>query len=102
MCKDGLEGLNRIFGPNHSHLPSLIVLDIRMPNIHGIDFLKIIRRNMTTREIPVIVVSALGQEVQVQEGLNAGANAYFVKPFDPDTLLTRINFLLGNESSITD
>ena len=102
MCKNGLEGLNRIFGPNHPHLPSLIVLDIRMPNIHGIDFLKIIRRNMTTREIPVIVVSALGQEAQVQEGVDAGANAYFVKPFDPDTLLTRINFLLGNESSITD
>jgi len=99
MCKDGLEGLNRIFGPGHSRLPSLIVLDIRMPNIHGIDFLKIIRRNMTTREIPVIVVSALGQEVQIQEGTNAGANAYFVKPFDPYTLLARINFLLGREPS---
>ena len=102
MCKDGLEGLNRIFGPNHPLLPSLIVLDIRMPHIHGIDFLKIIRRNMTTREIPVIIVSALGQEAQVQEGSNAGANAYFVKPFDPDTLLSRINFLLGREPSITD
>jgi len=99
MCKDGLEALNRIFGPDHSHLPSLIVLDIRMPNIHGIDFLKIIRRNMATREIPVIVVSALGQESQVQEGLSAGANAYFVKPFDPDALLGRINFLLGKETS---
>lgn len=102
MCKNGLEGLNRIFGPNHPLLPSLIVLDIRMPHIHGIDFLKIIRRNMTTREIPVIVVSALGQEAQVQEGLNAGANAYFVKPFDPYTLLSRIDFLLGKESSIAD
>jgi signal transduction histidine kinase/CheY-like chemotaxis protein len=98
MCKDGLDGLNRIFGPNHPTLPSLIVLDIRMPNIHGIDFLKIIRRNMTTREIPVIVVSALGQETQIQEGFNAGANAYFVKPFDQDTLMSRINFLLGKET----
>ena len=102
MCKDGLEGLNRLFGPKHSNHPSLIVLDLRMPNIHGIDFLKIIRRNVTTREIPVIVASALGQETQVQEGLNAGANAYFVKPFDPNTLLTRINFLLGTQDSITD
>ena len=102
MCKNGLEGLNRIFGPNHPHLPSLIILDIRMPNIHGIDFLKIIRRNMTTREIPVIVVSALGQDAQVQEGVDAGANAYFVKPFDPDTLLSRINFLLGKETAIED
>jgi signal transduction histidine kinase/CheY-like chemotaxis protein len=102
MCKDGLEGLNRVFGPNHPHLPSLIVLDIRMPNIHGIDFLKIIRRNMTTREIPVIVVSALGQETQIQEGFSAGANAYLVKPFDPETLLSRVNFLLGTEPSIKD
>ena len=95
MCKDGLEGLNRIFGPNHPRLPSLIVLDLRMPNIHGIDFLKIIRRNMATREIPVVVASALGQENQVQEAVNTGANAYLIKPFDPDTLLKRINFLLG-------
>jgi len=102
MCKDGLEALNRIFGSDHPHLPSLIILDIRMPNIHGIDFLKIIRRNMTTREIPVIVVSALGQETQVQEGFNAGANAYFVKPFEPDTLLARINFLLGRETGTGD
>jgi signal transduction histidine kinase/ActR/RegA family two-component response regulator len=102
MCKDGLEGLNRIFGPGHSHLPALIVLDIRMPNIHGIDFLKIIRRNMTTREIPVIVVSALGQEAQIQEGTSAGANAYFVKPFDPDTLLARIDFLIGRETGNGD
>jgi signal transduction histidine kinase/ActR/RegA family two-component response regulator len=99
MCKDGLEGLNRIFGPNHPRVPSLIVLDIRMPNIHGIDFLKIIRRNMTTREIPVIVASALGQDIQMQEAVNAGANAYFIKPFDPDTLLARIDFLLGKEPS---
>jgi len=102
MCKDGLEALNRIFGPDHSRLPSLIVLDIRMPNIHGIDFLKIIRRNMATREIPVIVVSALGQDSQVQEGFGAGANAYFVKPFDPDALLARINFLLGKETGYGD
>lgn len=102
MCKDGLEGLNRIFAKNRPGLPSLIILDIRMPNIHGIDFLHIIRRNMATREIPVIVVSALGQESQVQEGLNAGANAYFVKPFDPDALLTRINFLLGRETGNGD
>ncbi|MCJ7500328.1 hybrid sensor histidine kinase/response regulator [bacterium] len=102
MCKDGLEGLNRIFGPNHSRLPSLIVLDIRMPNIHGIDFLKIIRRNMTTREIPVVVASALGQENQVQEAVNTGANAYLIKPFDPDSLLKRINFLLGKEIDIEE
>lgn len=102
MCKDGLEALNRIFGPDHPNLPSLIILDIRMPNIHGIDFLKIIRRNITTREIPVIVVSALGQDSQVQEGVSAGANAYFVKPFDPDELLFRIDFLLGRENSIPD
>ncbi len=98
MCKDGLEGLNRIFGNSHPSLPSLIILDIRMPNINGIDFLKILRRNMATREIPVIVVSALGQETQIQEGMDAGANAYFVKPFDPETLLTRIDFLLGKKT----
>jgi len=61
MCKNGLEALNRIFGPSPAPHPSLIVLDIRMPNINGIDLLKILSRNMATREIPVIIVSALGQ-----------------------------------------
>jgi DNA-binding response OmpR family regulator len=73
-----------------------------MPNINGIDFLKILRRNMATREIPVIVVSALGQETQIQEGIDAGANAYFVKPFDPETLLARIDFLFGKEAVTRD
>jgi len=102
MCRDGLEGLNQIFAPDHPNHPALIILDIRMPNINGIDFLKILRRNLSTRQIPVIVVSALGQEAQVQEGINAGANAYLVKPFDPDTLMARINFLLGKQNPASE
>ena len=71
-----------------------------MPNINGLDMLRIIRRNMLTREIPVIVVSALGQEAQVQEGFKAGANAYFVKPADHDMLLARMEFLLGDKGEV--
>ncbi len=102
MCKDGLDGLNRLFGPDHPPLPSLIVLDVRLPHINGLDFLRIVRRNVITREIPVIIVSALGQESQVQEGLKAGANAYFVKPAEPEALLGRIDFLLGRETVDAD
>jgi len=99
LCHDALQGLNRLYGTNHPPLPAIILLDVRMPHINGIDMLRIVRRNMVTRETPVIVVSALGQESQVQEGFKAGANAYFVKPMDHDVLLARMAFLLGEEGS---
>ncbi|MDF1535553.1 MAG: response regulator [bacterium] len=64
--------------------------------------LRIVRRKVVTREMPVIIVSALGQENQVQEGFKAGANAYFVKPVDNDTLLARIAFLMGERGNGED
>jgi signal transduction histidine kinase/CheY-like chemotaxis protein len=98
ICHDALQGLNRLYGPNHPPLPAIILLDVRMPHINGIDMLRIVRRNIVTRETPVIVVSALGQESQIQEGFKAGANAYFVKPLDHEVLMARMAFLLGEET----
>ncbi len=95
MCRNGLDALNRLYGLGGSPLPSLILLDVRMPDIQGTDLCRIIRRNNLTREIPVIMISALAGRDHVEEGLNSGANAYMVKPFDVDEVLSRMEFLLG-------
>ncbi len=95
MCRNGLDALNLLYGLGGSPLPSLILLDVRMPDIQGTDVCRIIRRNNLTMEIPVIMISALAGRDHVEEGLNSGANAYMVKPFDVDEVLSRMEFLLG-------
>lgn len=70
--------------------PDLILLDIMMPELSGLDVLKRIRQAPDTRDIPVILVTAKSQSRDVVEGLRAGANDYVTKPVDVDILLARI------------
>ena len=95
-ARDGLEALNHLFADKDRPLPSLILLDMRMPNVHGIDFCRVVRRNVNTRDIPIIIISAVAHEKDVKEGLESGANAYLTKPFDTEELLKKIDFLLGH------
>ena len=59
--------------------PDLILLDLIMPKLQGFEVLRAVRRDPATAHIPVIVLSNLGQERDVQQALDAGATAYFVK-----------------------
>ncbi|HXZ27331.1 MAG TPA: response regulator [Terriglobales bacterium] len=68
-------------------LPELIVLDWMMPGISGLDVLRALRNDPRTAAIPVIMVTAMGQERHRAEGLALGAQAYLVKPFSPLELL---------------
>lgn len=70
--------------------PDLILLDIMMPEISGLEVLKRLRQASETRDIPVILVTAKSQSRDVVEGLRAGANDYVTKPVDVDILLARI------------
>lgn len=73
-----------------SEKPDLILADVIMPNLDGIEFIKIVRRNAGTREIPIVMVSArYGEDARV-EGLEAGADDYLEKPFSAAELLARI------------
>ncbi len=58
---------------------ALILLDLVLPNIDGLDFLKKIKLNNKTKNIPVIILSNLGQKTEIREGLNLGAEEYIVK-----------------------
>ncbi len=74
--------------------PDLILLDVRMPNMNGFEACKILKANRVTKNIPIVFISAYGQEAEVSAGLKLGAEAYFVKPFALNTLLNRITEIL--------
>ncbi|PTQ86613.1 phosphate regulon transcriptional regulator PhoB [Nitrosomonas ureae] len=78
----------------HDALPDLILLDWMLPNMTGIDFARILRRNERTRLIPIIMLTARTQEADKVVGLEIGADDYVTKPFSPRELIARINAVL--------
>ncbi len=75
--------------------PDLIVLDIMMPKLDGYEVCKAIKSDPETRQIPVILLSAKGRNVDQKMGFDVGADDYITKPFSPRKLVERINQLLG-------
>ena len=72
----------------------LVLLDVMMPNMNGWDTLKAIRKNPITADIPVIMVTAVGEDQKMVSGLKIGADDYIVKPFILPNLLARIEAVL--------
>jgi len=64
----------------------LILTDINMPDINGLELLSFVKGNVAYRDIPLIIVSTEGSERDREKGLGLGADAYLVKPFEPDDL----------------
>ena len=83
---DGEEALTMV----KEHRPDVIVLDWMLPSMSGIEVCESIRRNNETKGIPVIMLSARGEEGDRIQGLDAGADDYMVKPFSPSELNARI------------
>lgn len=81
-------------------LPSLIVLDIMLPNENGLSILKRLKEKSKTRNIPIIILSALGSEYDKIKGLDFGADDYLSKPFSALELLARIRALLRRCDSL--
>jgi DNA-binding response OmpR family regulator len=75
-------------------VPDLVMLDVRMPRMTGYEACIQIKADARTQHVPVIFLSAKGQESEVQTGLEAGAAEYILKPFSPDLLMERIGAIL--------
>jgi two-component system alkaline phosphatase synthesis response regulator PhoP len=75
--------------------PDLIVLDIMMPKMDGYETCKALKADDRTKNIPVILLSAKGRNVDMQTGYDVGADEYITKPFSPRKLVDRINAMLG-------
>ena len=89
-ASDGAEALERV-GSDH---PDLAVLDVMMPKVDGLDVVRTLRADSTTCTMPIILLSAKAQAVDINRGLEAGADAYVTKPFDPAELLDKAAALI--------
>ena len=76
-------------------VPDLILMDVRMPRMTGYDACAAIKEDPALQDIPVIFLSAKGQESEIKAGLSAGATEYLLKPFAPDQLTARIQTILA-------
>ncbi len=76
-------------------VPDLILLDVRMPKMNGYQACEQIKKKASTKHIPVVFLSAKGQESEVRAGMQAGAIDYILKPFAPDKLTERVSELLA-------
>ncbi len=75
--------------------PDLILMDVRMPRMTGYDACRVMKANTALKDIPVVFLSAKGQESEIQAGLEAGAEEYLLKPFAPDQLTDRVRAILS-------
>ena len=75
--------------------PDLIVLDIMMPVLDGYETLRQLKRHHETKDIPVILLTAKGRDVDKRLGFEVGATDYIVKPFSPSRLIERIEEIIG-------
>ena len=79
-------------------VPSVIVLDVQLPDIHGVEFLRVLRDSPKLKKIPVIFISAKYTEpADRSEAMLAGAEAFFSKPISIEELWAEINYLLGKK-----
>ena len=75
--------------------PDLILMDVRMPRMTGYEACKAMKADPDLKDIPVVFLSAKGQENEKQQGMEAGAEEYLLKPFAPDQLTQAIKTILA-------
>jgi DNA-binding response OmpR family regulator len=75
-------------------MPDMILMDVRMPKMTGYEACQKIKANAQIQHIPIVFLSAKGQEAEIRTGLDAGATEYLLKPFAPMELTVRVNELL--------
>ncbi|HZN39719.1 MAG TPA: response regulator [Planctomycetota bacterium] len=89
-CRNGEQGLSRIRTDN----PDLVILDIMLPGMDGVEVCRQVKSDPITRSIPVIMVTAKSEESDVVLGLGIGADDYISKPFSPRELVARVKVVL--------
>jgi two-component system alkaline phosphatase synthesis response regulator PhoP len=87
---DGMEAYQLVL----QEIPDMILMDVRMPRMTGYEACRQIKAEPTVRHIPVVFLSAKGQDAEIRSGLDAGAVEYLLKPFAPMDLVEKIGELL--------
>ena len=95
---DGIKG----FALVKQELPDLVVLDVMMPGVDGFTVAQRIRQNSSTKEIPILMLTALGMLQDKVQGFNSGVDDYLIKPFELEELKIRTKALLRRSNSIPE
>ncbi|MCG2725629.1 MAG: response regulator transcription factor [Elusimicrobia bacterium] len=90
-AENGKDGLDIIIGEN----PDLLILDIGLPDISGIDLKKQLNKNLSAAKIPVIFFTVCSEMECLRNALNQNNCKYLIKPFNPDDLLEKVKSFLG-------
>lgn len=91
VARDGLEALDKI----GIWSPDLVLLDLRLPKLEGMDVLWEMRQNPEWSKIPVIVISVDSSPQTMLQGWRLGVDSYFIKPFDPDELIRVVRRIIS-------
>jgi len=95
--RDGEEALNFIFRKNeyadltHKANPKLILLDIKMPKVNGLEFLEIIKKDPVTKDIPVVILTSSNESPDILQAYKLGVNSYIVKPVTFDSFMEAVS-----------
>lgn len=80
-------------------MPDLILMDVRMPKLTGYEACEKLKEMPQTKDVPIVFLSAKGQESEISKGLKSGAEAYILKPFAPDDLIRQVKEIMANVES---
>ncbi|MEE4310578.1 MAG: response regulator [candidate division KSB1 bacterium] len=90
LHQDGKEAMDDVF----KSPPDLILLDLMLPGMNGLEIARIVRKEKETRSIPIIMITARSEEMDILQGLEQGADDYVTKPFRPREVIARVKALL--------
>lgn len=93
------EDVDHAYGFIDNDLPDLILLDWMLPGLSGVEFVKRLRRDEYTREVPIVMLTARSDEADKLAGFEAGVDDYVIKPFSPRELIARIKAVLRRSSA---
>ena len=94
-ARSGEEALKKI----RAEPPDLVLLDLMLPGLNGLELCRIVRADPKTRSIPIVMITAKGEEADIVTGLELGADDYLPKPFSPRVLLARLRAVLRRRES---
>jgi signal transduction histidine kinase/DNA-binding response OmpR family regulator/streptogramin lyase len=96
FATNGKEALDKI----GKHIPDLVITDIMMPEMDGIELCKHLKKELSTSHIPVVMLTALNSGEMMVKGLTSGADDYVAKPFNPDVLQARVKNLIDSRLNL--
>lgn len=94
VARDGAEAIDQLFGAAAgSRMPDLVLLDLKLPKVSGLEVLQKIRSEEKTRSLPIVILTSSDEERDIVESYNFGANSYIRKPVDFDEFIDAVRQL---------